>query len=77
MKEDETGGACSMHGDMRNVYKILIGKTDRKRPRNKGKDNIRMDLREIGLEVAVEVHVAQDRDQWRALVNMVMNLQVP
>jgi hypothetical protein len=73
MKEDETGGACSMHGDMRNVYKILIGKTDRKRPRNKGKDNIRMDTEE-GVNW---VHVAQDRDQWRALVNMVMNLQVP
>jgi hypothetical protein len=40
-------------------------------------DNIRMDLREIRLEFVNLIHLAQDRVQWWALVNMVMNLQVP
>jgi hypothetical protein len=39
--------------------------------------NIKMDLREIGWGGMDWIHVAQDRDQWRALVNMVMNLRVP
>jgi hypothetical protein len=41
------------------------------------KDNIRMDLKEIGWESVEWIHLAQDRDWWWALVNMVMNLQVP
>jgi hypothetical protein len=40
-------------------------------------DNIRMDLREIGQEVMDWMHVTQDSNQWQAVVNMVMNLQVP
>jgi hypothetical protein len=40
-------------------------------------DNIRMDFREIGWECVDCMHLAQDRDQWRALVNTVMNLQIP
>jgi hypothetical protein len=40
-------------------------------------DNIKMDLREIGLGGMDCIHLAQERDQWRALVNMVMNFQVP
>jgi hypothetical protein len=38
-------------------------------------DNIKMDSREIGWGVVDGIHVAQDRDQWRALVNTVMNLR--
>jgi hypothetical protein len=45
--------------------------------RREWKDNIRMDLREIGLEGLDLIHLAEDRDQWRALVNTVMNLWVP
>jgi hypothetical protein len=45
--------------------------------RRRRKDNIRMDLREIGWEGVDWMHVAQDMDQWRALVNTVMNLRVP
>jgi hypothetical protein len=40
-------------------------------------DNIKMDLREMGWDVMDWIDLAQDRDQWRALVNMVMNLWVP
>jgi hypothetical protein len=63
------------------AYKILVGKPEGKRPlgrpRRRWKDNIRMDLREIGWGGMDWIDLAQDRDQWRAVVNTVMNLQVP
>jgi len=66
---------------MRNAYKILVGKPEGKRPlgrpRRRWEDNIRMDLREIGWEVVYWIHLAQDRDQGRVVVNTVMNLGVP
>jgi hypothetical protein len=40
-------------------------------------DNIRMDLREVGWEVVDWMHLAQDREQWRVLVNTVLNIRVP
>jgi hypothetical protein len=46
-------------------------------PRRRWEDNIKMDLREIGWGDMDWIDQAQDRDQWRALVNTVMNLQVP
>jgi hypothetical protein len=46
------------------------------RPRCRWKDNI-MDLREKGWESVHWIHLARERDQWRAVVNTVMNLQVP
>jgi hypothetical protein len=65
-------------GEKRNAYRILVGKPDGKRPlgrpRRRWVDNIKMDLREIGMDW---IDLAQNRDQWRALVNTVMNLQVP
>jgi len=68
-------------GEMRNAYKILFGKPDRKRPlerpRHGLEDNIRMDAREIGFEAEEWMHVAQVREQWWAPVNTVMNIQVP
>jgi hypothetical protein len=56
---------------------FLVGKPEGKKPlgksRRRWEDNIRMDLREIGWEVADWMYLAQDKDKWRALVNMVMN----
>jgi hypothetical protein len=58
-----------------------VGKTKGKRPlgrpRSRWVDNIKMDLREKGWGGMDCIDMAQDRDQWRALVNTVMNLQVP
>jgi hypothetical protein len=58
----------------------LVGKPEGKRPlgrsRHRWEDNIRMDLREIGWSGMDWIDLAQDRDQWRALVNAVMNLRV-
>jgi hypothetical protein len=62
---------------LRNTYCILIGNPEEKRPlgrpRHRWEDNIGMNLREIGWEVVDWMHLAQDRDQWRTLVNTVMN----
>jgi hypothetical protein len=46
-------------------------------PRRRWVDNIKMDLREIGWDGMDWIDLAQDMDQWRALVNTVMNLRVP
>jgi hypothetical protein len=68
-------------GETRNVYRILVGKPEGKRPLGRPTrrwvDNIKMDLREIGWDSMDWIELAQDRDQWRALVNTVMNLRVP
>jgi hypothetical protein len=64
----------------RNPYRILVEKTEGKRPvgrpRRKWEDNVKMDVREIVCGVTDWIDLAQDRDQWRALVNTVMNLRV-
>jgi hypothetical protein len=63
------------------AYKILVGNPEGKRslrrPRHRWKDNIRMDLKKLGLEVADSMHLAQVRDWWQTLVNVVLNLWVP
>jgi hypothetical protein len=75
-----TGHVARM-GEKRNAYRILVGKPEGKRPlgrpRRRWVDNIKMDLREIGWDGMNWIDLAQDRDQWRALVNTVMNLRVP
>jgi hypothetical protein len=67
--------------EKRNAYRILVGQPEGKRPRGRPRrrwvDNIKIDLREIGWDGMDWINVAQDRDQWSALVNTVMNLQVP
>jgi hypothetical protein len=68
--------------EKRNVYRLLVGKPEGKRPlgrpRRRCIDNIKMDdLLEIGLNVVDWNGLAQDRYRWRALVNSVMNLWVP
>jgi hypothetical protein len=67
--------------EKRNAYRILVGKPEGKRPlgitRRRWVNNIKMYLREIGGDGMGWIDLAQDRDQWRALVNTVMNLPVP
>jgi hypothetical protein len=53
------------------------GKTPLGRPRCRWVDNIKMDLREIGWDGMSWIDLGQDRDQWKALVNKVMNFRVP
>jgi hypothetical protein len=68
-------------GETRNAYRILLGKPEGKRPLGKPRcryvDYIKKDLGEIGWDGMDWIELAQDRDQWRALVNTVMNLRVP
>jgi hypothetical protein len=68
-------------GEKRNVYRLLVGKPEGKRPlgrqRRRWIDNIKMDLLETGLNVVDWIGLDQDRYRWRALVNSVMNLRVP
>jgi len=63
------------------VYRVLIGgpegKSPMERPRRRWKCNILIDLREIGINGANWIRLAQDRVQWRVFVNTVMNLRVP
>jgi hypothetical protein len=63
------------------VYRILVGKPERRRPLGRPRrwwvNNIRTALRETGWDGMDWIDLAQDRDQWRALVNTVMNLWVP
>jgi hypothetical protein len=74
-------GYVARMGEKRNVYGILVGKPEEKRPlgrsRLRWEDNIKMGLREIGWGGMDWIDLAEDRDQWRAVVNMEINLQVP
>jgi hypothetical protein len=67
-------------GEERNVYKVLVGKPEGRRPlgrpRHRWEDGVRMDIREIGLGGVNWIRLAQDRDRWRAVVSAVMNLRV-
>jgi len=58
-----------------------VGKPEGKRPlgrhRHSWEDNIKMDLQEVGCGDRDWIELAQDRDRWRALVNVVINLRVP
>jgi hypothetical protein len=68
-------------GERRAVYRVLVGKPERKRPlgvpRRRWKENIKADLQEMGFGVIDWIELFQYRDRWRALVNEVMNLGVP
>jgi len=68
-------------GQMRDVYRVLVGKPEEKRPlgrtRHRWEDNIKMDLQEVGCGGMDWINLAQDRERWRAPVDAVMNLWVP
>jgi hypothetical protein len=73
-------GHVAHMGEGRNLYRVLVGKPEGRRPlgrsRRRWEDEIRMDLEEIGWGGVEWIHLAQDRDRWRALVNAVVNLRV-
>jgi hypothetical protein len=73
------GGACSTSGERRNAYRIMVGRPVRRRPlgrpRHRCVANTKWDPRDIGWDDMNWIDVAEDRDQWRALVNSVMNLR--
>jgi hypothetical protein len=70
-----------MNGSKKNVYRLLVGTPEGKkptgRPRSRWVHKIKVDLREIRWDSADSSGVAQDRDKWRALVNLIINLRVP
>jgi hypothetical protein len=75
------GWTCGTRGERSGVYRVLVGRPEGKRPlgrpRRMWEDNIKMDLREIGIDGTNWIQLAQDRVQWRACVITVMNLRVP
>jgi len=75
------GWACSLYGERRGVYRVLVGKPEGKRPlgkpRRRWKDNIKVELQEEGCRGMDWIDLAQNRDRWRALVNAVMKRRFP
>jgi len=80
MEKNEIDGLCSAYWEGRGMYRLLVGKSRRKRPlgrpRGRWEDDIKMDLQEVGCGGMDWIEQAQDRDRWWALVNAVMNLRV-
>jgi hypothetical protein len=74
-------GHVARMGEGRGVYRVLVGRPECTRPlgrpRRRWEDNIKMDLREIGIDGVNWIQLAQDMIQWWACVNTVMNLQIP
>jgi hypothetical protein len=75
------GRACSTKGGKRNAYRVLMGKPEGRRPLGRlirrWEGIIKIDLGEVGWGGIVWINLAPNRDQWRALVNTVMNLRGP
>jgi len=74
-------GHVAHMGEEREVYRVLVGKPEGRRPlrrrRRRWVDNIRMDLQEVGGGCMDWIGLVQDRDRWRTLVSAVMNFRVP
>ena len=75
------GGHVARMGEERGVHRVLVWKPERKRPlvrhRHRWEDNIKMDLQVVRGGCGDWMELAQDRDRWGALVNMVRNIRVP
>jgi hypothetical protein len=73
-------GHVAYMGEVRGAYRVLVGRPESKiplgRPRRRREDNIKLDLRKIGIDEASWIRLTQDRVQWRAFVNTVMILRV-
>jgi hypothetical protein len=74
-------GNVTRMGERRGVYRVLVGRPEWKRPlgrpRRRWEDNIKMDLRETGIDGANWIRLARDRVQWQNFVSTVVNLRVP
>jgi hypothetical protein len=74
-------GHVARMGEMKYAYRILVGKPEGKRPlgspRHRWVDNVKIVVRDIGWDGIDWINLAQDKDQWMALVNTMMNLWVP
>jgi hypothetical protein len=68
-------------GERRGIFRVMVGKPERKgpvgRPRRRWKNNIKIDLKEVGCGCLNWIGLAEDRDRWRAIVSAVMNFRVP
>jgi hypothetical protein len=73
-------GHVALMGEGRGVHRVLVGRPEGKRPlgkpRRRWEDNIKVELREMGIDGANWIQLTQNRVQWRAFVNTVMNLRV-
>jgi len=76
IKKNEMGRVCSTYRERRGVHRVLVMKPEGKstfvKSRRRWKDNIKMDIQEVGLDW---IKVAQDRERWLAFVDVVMKLQ--
>jgi len=74
------GWTCGTHGEGRGAYRVLFWRSDGKRPlgrpRRRWEDNIKMDFKEMGIDGANWIRLAQDRVRWRAFMDTLMNLWV-
>ena len=81
IEKNEMGWACGTYGWGEGAYRVLVRKSEGKRPlgrpRRRWVDNIRVELQEVGCGYMDWIGLAQDRDRWRTLVTAVMNLRVP
>jgi hypothetical protein len=70
-----------MNGEKRNACMLLVGKPEEKKPvgrtRRRWVDNVRMDLKEVGWGDVDWIGLAQDRNRWRTLINLVLKVGVP